>query len=259
MTPQLLVNDRVLQISPKVMMFDKDGTIIDIHHYWSSMIRMRAEKIVQKYFLRSEDRLSIKNSLMDLMGVNLHTGRIKSEGPVGIKPRNFIVDLVSQKVRNFGIDVINNEIESLFVDVDQMTDNDMLPFLRLLPGVEKLLINLHKCGIQSIIVSTDTTSRALKAMEALQLDRYFVEIIGADQVDRTKPAPDLANLALQRLNCVASEAVVIGDHLVDIQMGIASNVGVNIGVLTGLSSISTFETHECEVISDLTNLKISCQ
>ncbi|SVA64979.1 uncharacterized protein METZ01_LOCUS117833, partial [marine metagenome] len=29
----------------KVVIFDKDGTLIDIHHYWASMIKIRASLV----------------------------------------------------------------------------------------------------------------------------------------------------------------------------------------------------------------------
>ena len=57
--------------------------------------------------------------------------------------------------------------------VDEETSKDMLPLLKVLPGVKKLLIRLNQCGIKSFITTTDITSRAKIAMEALKFDCYF--------------------------------------------------------------------------------------
>lgn len=256
MNSQILIDGKIVHDSPKVVLFDKDGTLIDIHHYWASMIRIRSEKIVQRWFPTIVDQKKIKDTLIDVMGVDLQSGRMKPDGPVGIKPRPFIVDVAADVVRKEGCDISHDEMESLFTEVDFATSKEMLPLLKVLPGVEDLLVKLQQCGILSVIVSTDITSRARKAMEVLQLNHYFSEIIGGDLVEHTKPAPDLAALALARVNCDTDSAVVIGDHPVDILMGHNAAIGSNIGVLTGLSDDSAFIGHECHVVSDLQSIMV---
>ena len=252
-----LVDGEILSDKVKVVIFDKDGTLIDIHHYWSSMIRIRASFIALKYFKNSEKE-RLENELIDIMGVNLETGKIKPEGPIGVKPRSFIVDIVTDFVQKNVCYVAKNEIEELFKKVDQKTSEDILPLLKILPGVKELLIKLKQCDIHSVIVSTDITSRAQKAMKALKLDKYFIKIIGGDLVNNSKPAPDLARLALSDIDCETNSVVVIGDHPVDVKMGESINAGLNIGVLTGLSNSTMFDNLNCIVINDLNCIKVSC-
>jgi phosphoglycolate phosphatase len=253
----LLVDGEILSDNVKAVIFDKDGTLIDIHHYWSSMIRIRASLIALKYFKNSEKE-RLENDLIDIMGVNLETGKMKPEGPIGVKPRSFIVDIVTDFVQKNGYYISNSEVEELFKKVDQTTSQDILPLLKILPGVKELLIKLKQCDIHSIIVSTDITSRAHKAMKALKLDKYFIKIIGGDLVNNPKPAPDSAKLALSGIDCETNSVVVIGDHPVDVKMGESINAGLNIGVLTGLSNSTMFDNLNCIVINDLNCIKVSC-
>ena len=253
----LLVDGEILSDNVKAVIFDKDGTLIDIHHYWSSMIRIRASLIALKYFKNSEKE-RLENDLIDIMGVNLETGKMKPEGPIGVKPRSFIVDIVTDFVQKNGYYISNSEVEELFKKVDQTTSQDILPLLKILPGVKELLIKLKQCDIHSIIVSTDITSRARIAMKTLKLDNYFTQIIGGDQAHNVKPAPDLAELALSFIDCEADRVVMIGDHPFDIIMGESVNAGLNIGVLTGLSNSNMFDNLNCIVINDLTSIEVSC-
>jgi len=257
-TSKILINGKLVHESPKAVLFDKDGTLIDIHHYWASMIRIRADVIAQHLLIAVADEQEIKAALIDAMGVDSHSGRMKPDGPVGIKPRPFIVGVAADVVRKRGFDISNSEMEALFYEVDLATSEEMLPLLRLLPGIEALLRKLQECEIKSIIVSTDITSRARRAMEVLKLDHYFSEIIGGDLVENTKPAADLAELALAKVSCSASDAVVIGDHPVDILMGRNACIGLNIGVLTGLSDKDGFANHECHVIPNLQSIEVVC-
>ena len=256
MSVQLLIEGDVVHPAVEAILFDKDGTLVDIHHYWSSMIRIRADLIVKRWFARHHDRDVIECALIDAMGVSQQSGRMKPEGPVGVKPRSFIVDVAAETACIYGACVSNMEMERLFAEVDQATENELLPLLRVLPGVESLLGQLGEAGVASVIVSTDITPRARKAMEVLSLDGCFKEIIGGDQVVNSKPATDLTELALQRLGCRPEHAVVIGDHPVDVMMGSAVGVGLNIGVLTGLSSENSFAGLDCRIVHDLTAINI---
>lgn len=255
---EILVDGIPVFQNPDAVLFDKDGTLIDIHHYWSSMIRIRSSFITNRYFPGHREQKNIENSLIDAMGVDITNNRMKPEGPVGIKPRPYIVNIASDLVRLKGKKIVNEDMEDLFSEVDKKTTEDMAPLLRLLPGVVKLLERLDECGIASAIVSTDITSRARLAMETLELDHYFDEIIGGDRVKSTKPSPDLALDAIDRCNSNANKAIVIGDHPVDIEMGKSAGTGLNIGVLTGLSTADTFDGMDCVVIQNLNCIEVRC-
>ena len=256
MSAQLLVDGIVAHANPEAVLFDKDGTIIDIHHYWDSMIRIRSALVVKRWFSGNSSRHEIQNQLIDSMGLSLNSGRIKAEGPVGVKPRSFIVNVVADVVCDYGVDIANTEMELLFSEVDQAASEELLPLLDLLPGVESLLQQLKERGVMMAIVSSDITSRARKAMELLGLDYYFDDIIGSDQVEHSKPAADLALLALERFGVLSERAVVIGDHPVDIEMGNHAGVGLKIRVLTGLADVDAFEDLGCRVVSDLTAIEV---
>jgi phosphoglycolate phosphatase len=254
---KLLIDGEIVLDNIEAIIFDKDGTLIDIHHYWSSMIKLRASLIAHKWFVQKKAE-QIERDLVGIMGVDLLSGKIKPNGPVGIKPRPFIVNIASEMVRSRGVDITNNEMENVFLEVDRQTSEKILPLLKLLPGVIELLENLKKCGTIMIVASTDITSRARMAMEALKIDHFFSEIIGGDSVKNAKPSPDLALSAIEKCGIVADKIVVIGDHPVDVVMGKSANVGLNIGVLTGLSNATMFDNLDCTVINDLRSIEVRC-
>jgi phosphoglycolate phosphatase len=147
-------------------------------------------------------------------------------------------------------------MEMLFQKVDQTTAKDLLPLLRLLPGVKKFLENANLHNVHLSVVSTDITDRTRRAMTVLKLDKYFQSIIGGDAAQNTKPAADLAEIALRNGNYSKEKVVVIGDHPVDIQMGLNSGIQNNIGILTGLSSREMFEPYGCVIAHNFDEIEI---
>lgn len=246
----------IVLAEPQLVLFDKDGTLIDIHHYWASMIRLRARRLREILFPACADGEAAQAHIESAMGIDQASGRMRPEGPVGVKPRPFNVEVTRNALLDLGIEASADRIESLFAEVDAATGDDLLPLLKLLPGVPVLLDALDQRDVAMGIVSTDITARAKQAMDVLGLSRYFRFVLGGDAVARSKPAPDLVEAALGKGAYTRECTIVVGDHPVDIQMGCAAGVGANIGVLTGLSGEQAFVGLDCVVVPDLTFLSI---
>lgn len=251
----LFVNGKLALKDVDLIIFDKDGTLIDVHHYWSSIIKIRSEMITKKWF-NGANHKGFEICLTSLMGLDIKTGKLKPEGPIGVKSRKYIVNIVKDYICQYAQSVSNSDVESLFKEVDKITECNLSPLLEILPGVELLLEKMNKLGVKAAITSTDITNRAIKAMEALELKHYFSEIIGGDAVEKTKPFPDLANLALSRIGSNPARTAVIGDHPVDVSMGSSADIKTNIGVLNGISKRDNFLHSHCKIVENLLDIDI---
>jgi len=251
-----LKSGSILLVDPEAVFFDKDGTLIDIHHYWGAMIKIRADLVCRRLYRNDGSRATIRNQLIEAMGLEIETEKLNRQGPIGVKPRSAIVDIVGKTLRTGGHQLSDSSIEEIFVEVDSITAKDLSQFLKLLPGVRKLLISLRRTEVPAFVLTTDLTSRAKMAMESLNIDSYFEAIFGGDSVANTKPAPDLVERAVQHGRYNIDRVAVIGDHQVDIQMGINAGVQVNVGVTTGLSNKDDFRALPCQLVEDLTEIEI---
>ena len=247
--------DRIL-IGCEAVLFDKDGTLVDIHHYWASMIRLRSALLVELW-TGDEDDAVLLERLVGAMGVDGATGRMKPEGPVGVLPRATIVRVATDELRAGGVEVEEVDVEEAFAEVDRRTAGELAPLVRLLPGVSDLLDRLASRGVATAVVTTDLSERARRALEVVGLLDRFAVVVGGDDVARTKPAPDLACSALTALGVDASASVVVGDHPVDVGMAMAAGCGASVGVLTGLADEGDFAGEPCTTVPDLTHLSVT--
>jgi len=86
-----------------------------------------------------------------------------------------------------------------------------------LDGVDAFLPKLAAAGYRMAVATTKFKHHTRGALEKFGWDKYFIATASGDEVANVKPAPDLIELALQRLGADPSKSVMIGDTVNDIK------------------------------------------
>lgn len=92
------------------------------------------------------------------------------------------------------------------------------------PGVAKGLDQLLQQGDTLAVATSKFTANAEALLIAAELRDRFTLVVGADQVSRPKPDPEMGRLVLQRLGIRAEDAVMVGDTTHDILMARAAGI-----------------------------------
>ncbi len=111
---------------------------------------------------------------------------------------------------------------------------------RLLPGAAEALRTLHARGLRLGICSNKPVLFTRELVGYLGVASYLDLILGPEDVARPKPAPDMLQTALSRLQVAAAETLYVGDMVVDIQTARAAGVPVWV-VPTGSDEIETLK------------------
>ena len=98
------------------------------------------------------------------------------------------------------------------------------------PGTRKLPEALKKAGIRTGIVSNRHFARA--AAERAGIAHLFEIVVGLEDVERGKPAPDSLRFALNGLGLPPESVVYVGDTDLDMAAAVAADV-MAVGVTTG--------------------------
>jgi phosphoglycolate phosphatase len=108
---------------------------------------------------------------------------------------------------------------------------------RLLPGVESMLRRLRVAGVK-IGVITRNCDGAVRTVCA-HIESLCDAFLSRDSVERVKPDPHHLITLLDRLGVSVQDAIMVGDHLMDILAG--KRVGMRtVGVLTGRTTRDEF-------------------
>ncbi len=86
----------------------------------------------------------------------------------------------------------------------------------MLPHVQEVLITLSNNNYRYAIATTKIKKHVEGIIEKFNWQNIFHSYAGGDEVDNVKPAPDIFELILQRMNAQKKETVVVGDTENDI-------------------------------------------
>jgi phosphoglycolate phosphatase len=125
----------------------------------------------------------------------------------------------------------------------------------LFPQTKELFTRLKLSGISTGVI-TRNCDKAIKTVFP-DISSYCEVVVCRDIVNNVKPHPEHLNKALQILNSLPSQTLMIGDHPLDIQTG--RNAGTyTAGVLTGHFRKSDFLDAGADLVlsqaSDLLNM-----
>jgi len=108
----------------------------------------------------------------------------------------------------------------------------------LLPGVETILKSLKGRGIKVGIVTRNCEEAVRKVFP--DIEEFCDVFISRNSVKKVKPHPEHLILVMKALKVSGEEAMMVGDHPIDIQAG--KKVGMKtVGVLTGRTRKEDFE------------------
>lgn len=131
----------------------------------------------------------------------------------------------------------------------RMADKIMAENTILYPHTKDLIKKLSTKGIKTGVVTTKFRYRIKEVFERENLLPYVDVIIGFEDVDEPKPAPDGVNMALENLSLSSDQILYVGDNIIDAQT--AENAGVDFaGVLTGTTTKQELEKYKHEFISE---------
>jgi phosphoglycolate phosphatase len=203
----LVVND--VEIPCKLVLFDLDGTLIDKEFRNKALAKARyeaIEKIVGK---------GAANRWADLSGVDPKNFSVDVNGPLSKASRKDDIIVATTAIwlsKITWFEAKDYAVQS-YTLADEIQNQKNKP--KLIDGAETLLASLRASGLLLGIATNGSGKAAQSIMESIGVGDFFNVYVGADDVNEGKPAPDMILEACKRLTVDPSEAVYVGDELVD--------------------------------------------
>lgn len=184
----------------KAILFDIDGTLVDSNDF-------RADGWVEAFATRGHD-----------------IDRDAIRGQIG-KGADMLVPALIPGASE-------NEAEALGDAHGEAFKGKYLGRVRAFPQARDLLARVHGSGLKVALASSASGGELDQYIDLLGIAAFVDATTTIDDVRNSKPAGDIVQVALERLDVQADEALFVGDTPYDIQAGDKCGVPV-IAVLSG--------------------------
>ena len=236
----------------KAVLFDKDGTFLNDHMYWGKLAECRIHKIIEVFNLDK----NLFEELCFAIGQDPIKCKLIKNGPVGVLSRNEVVEFMVNELKKYGVSTNFEEISNLFDVVHKEFSENIEKYVQSLEYSEEFIKELKKRGVKLAVVTSDTYEHTLKTLKILGLENEFECVIGKDSCKEEKRSGKPALLALEKLGETIDNTIVIGDALMDFEMGKNANLKGAILVATGQTDIEDLKKCTDCVVNNLSEVKI---
>jgi phosphoglycolate phosphatase len=215
----------------ELIVFDKDGTLIEFHLMWGAWVDRLANR------LETESGLSLRDGLYALLGVDDDTGLIHAHGLLAATPMSRIREAVAAFVAEAGAGRERAEA-ALALAWDAP---DPVALARPVTDLKPLFERLRRRVRLFAVATSDDRDPTVRTLESLGIAGEFAGLACADDGIPNKPAPDPVLRLCERLGVPPHRTAVVGDSPFDLRMGRAAGVARTIAVLTGVGDLATLE------------------
>ena len=227
-----------------LLIFDKDGTLIEFHLMWGGWVDRLASR------LENASGLALRDGLYALLGVEVETGLVHAHGLLAATPMSRIREAVVAFLADAGAAPDLAEAA-----VDEAWDApDPVALARPVTDLGALLARLRpRVGLFAVATSDDRDP-TIRTLESLGIAGEFADLACADDGFPNKPAPDPVVRLCERLGVPPGRTAVVGDSPADLRMGRSAGVARTIAVLTGVGDVATLEPLADVVLPSIADL-----
>ncbi|WP_240374275.1 HAD family hydrolase [Bacillus piscicola] len=233
---------RILGEKVEAVIFDKDGTLIDMDSMWLPW----AEDIFQYMKKGLPDDLLHYEGFRFAIGIKKETGETDPKGPLAIGSMIESEVIVATKLYEWGIpwDAAVVHAKEGVHYANEVQNNSVS--IRSVAGVENVLQKLKAEQIPIGVLTADDTDKAHQHLRKLGIHHFFDFVIGSDLVENGKPYPDMAYLASEKYGVPLSATMMIGDTNADMELGKRAGMKVRVGITPSENEVD--HLHEADHI-----------
>ncbi len=209
-----------------LVIFDKDGTLIDFHAMWGGWASELGTR------LETAARRPVAPDVFAAIGFDPTTGRVAAGGPLASATMGAIEDIVATVLRRRcpSVAAARRATEAAWFVPDPVAL--AVP----LADLSALFDEVRAGGRRIAVVTTDDRAPTDATLRALGVRAHVEAMVCGDDGFAMKPAPDPVLALCQFFGAEPARVAVVGDSPADLAMARAAGAGRVVGVLSGVGT-----------------------
>ena len=226
----------MLTHAPALVIFDKDGTLIDFEHMWGQWARAFASRLSQA--VGHDVGLQIASAY----AFDAASGRIDPRGPLAIATMATMQQMAVHIIAPY----CESHVAALQLVQHTWQPPDPTREAQPLADLVALFTGIRSHGAAIALATADNRAPTIATMHHLGLSPMIDAYACADDAGvAAKPAPDKIYAICRQLGIKPADCIMIGDTPADMQMGRNAGVMAQIGVTSGLSTATDLYADAC--------------
>ena len=238
-------------VKADLVVFDKDGTLIDFHTLWGPRVKRAIDAICASL---GWDQ-SLTNMLTTALGYDPQTAQVVSQGPLATAPISELEIVVA---------TILFQHQMSWEHAKYLAYEHFGPVMSALPqpteinplgDVHTAIARLKSSGVQVAIATSDDRAPTEAALRELNLTQTVDLILCADDPGTpSKPDPQVLHYISQQLVVGIDRTVMVGDTVSDLEMARQAGVALTVGITGGADKTVELESHADVLLSSVGGL-----
>ncbi len=229
-----------------LVVFDKDGTIIEFGSMWSGWAVALVEGLI------AATGRPIAPPLYAMLGVEPVTGIVLPGGGLAATPMARLRDRTREVLvaSDLGEADAERALEAAWRPPDPVAS------ARPVTDLAALFDRLRDGGSRIAVATTDDRDPTERTLAALGVTDRIDAMVCADDGIAVKPAPDAVLQLCATLGVEPARTAVVGDTAADLKMGRAAGAGLVVAVLTGVGGRADLAPLADAVIGSVEELEV---
>jgi phosphoglycolate phosphatase-like HAD superfamily hydrolase len=210
--------------SMELVVFDKDGTLLDFHAMWGGWAIELGKR------LDGSTRRPVAGDVFATIGFDPTSGRVQPGGPLAVATMGELREVVAAVVRRWcpSVAAARLAVEAAWFVPDPV--ETALP----LADLPLLFEALRSAGLTIAIATTDDRAPTDRTLRALGVRDSVPALACGDDGIGVKPDPRMLLAICEAVRIEPARTAVVGDTLVDLEMARGAGAGRVVGVLSGI-------------------------
>ncbi len=237
----------------RLVIFDKDGTLLDFEFMWAELARGAVGQIAG----RAGGDAALAGALYDGIGYDWQCGRTRPDGPWAMSGTRQTLTILSSVLYRHGMSWLAAEQTVGAVWQEVCTPSALARLTRPTADLPRLCAGLRRAGVRIAVDTADAEEPTRCSLQALGILDLVNVVVAGNAALPSKPAPERVLHTCGLLAIAPSEAAVVGDTSYDLIMGARAGLALKVGVLSGVSTRAQLEPLADVIVGSVGDIRLA--